>query len=68
MTDKTNKLTFNPVYSVLLCLYVADPATFVVSNTVLGPCCPLRTAGLFTDEHSLFYYLINIVTTGYTAS
>ena len=37
------------MYTVRLCLYVADPATFLASNSVLGPYCPLRTAGLFTD-------------------
>ena len=35
-----NKLTVNAIYTVLLCLYVADPATFLASVF------PLRTACL----------------------
>ena len=51
---------------VLLCLYVADPATFLASNSVLGPHFPLRTAGLSVMEKkytflSLRYHLISIV-------
>ena len=30
-------------------LYVGDPATFLASNSILGPYFPLRTACLFTD-------------------
>ena len=53
-------------YAVLLCLYVADPATFLTSNRVLGPYFPLRTACLFSyGKKCIFlrfdYYLINIV-------
>ena len=46
-----NKLTLkdNTVYTVLVCLYVADPATFLAPNSFLGPYFPLRKAGLFTD-------------------
>ena len=54
------------LHTVLLCLYVADPATCLASDSVLGT--------LFTSENSLFiqiwkrlillslyYYLINTV-------
>ena len=34
--------------SVKTLLHVADPATIPASNSVLGPCFPLRTACLFT--------------------
>ena len=51
-----------------LCLNVADPATFLDSNSVLGPHSPLSTACLFTFGGekpniflSLHYYLINIL-------
>ena len=36
------------LHTVLLCLYVADPATFPASNSVLGPYFPLSTASSFT--------------------
>ena len=46
----TNKLTLkdNTVYTVLLCLFVADPATFLASDSVLVPYSPLRAACLVT--------------------
>ena len=52
-----NKLTLkdNTVYTVLLHLYVADPATFLSSDSVLGPYSPLRTAGLFTDGKNKYF-------------
>ena len=31
-----------------LFIYVADPATFLASNSFLGPYFPLRTASLFS--------------------
>ena len=54
-----NKLTLkdNAVYTVLLSLYVADPATSLASNLVLGPYFP----GWLNIFLSLYYYLINIV-------
>ena len=52
-------------HTVLLCLHLADPATILASNCILGPYFPLRTACLFsygkTIVLSLYYYLINIV-------
>ena len=42
-------------FSVWHCLFVADPATFLDPNIVLGPDCPLTTACLLTDGHSLCY-------------
>ena len=39
----------NSVYTVLLCLHVADPATCPASNSVQGTCFPLRAACLFAD-------------------
>ena len=45
----------NTVYTVLLCVYVADPATFLASNSVLGPYSPLKTACLLTyGQHTYF--------------
>lgn len=48
----------NAVYTVLLCLYMADPATYVTSNscfvTILWAC-------LFTNWKKMYYNLINIV-------
>ena len=43
-----NELLKDAFYTVLLCLYVADPATFLASNSVLGPYVPLRTVCLLT--------------------
>ena len=40
------------------CLYLADPASFLASDSVLGPYFPLRTACLFSSINSL--YLCNI--------
>ena len=37
------------IQTVLLCLYVADPATFRASSSVLGPYFPLRAASLFNS-------------------
>ena len=47
---RINKLILksNIIYTVLLCLHVADPATFLASDSVLGPDFPLRTTCLFT--------------------
>ena len=36
-------------------LYVADPATCLASDSVLGPYFPLRTASFM--EQCLYYYL-----------
>ena len=52
LTSKDNTVSLS------LCLYVADPATLLASNSVFFP--PLRTACLFTCER-LYYYLINIM-------
>ena len=51
------------IYTVLLCLDVADPATSLASNSDLERCFPLRIAALFTDGNIsvCIYYLINIV-------
>ena len=38
----------NTIYTVLLCLYVADPATFLAPNSILGPSLALRIAYLLT--------------------
>ena len=43
---KLNKQT--QFHTVLLCLYVADPATVLASNSDLGPCFPLRSPCLFS--------------------
>ena len=62
VTNYNLKVQFkNTVYTVLLHLYVADPATFLASDCVVQPYFPLRTACLFTDEKNVYYYLINIV-------
>ena len=53
----------NKLSVVLLCLYVADPATFLASNSVLGPYFPLRAADLFTYGNRFVLLLINIVNT-----
>ena len=48
--------------TVLLCLYVADPATFLAYNSVLVIYFPLRAASLFiSGKKTKYYYLINII-------
>ena len=59
--SKTLTLKDDTVHTVLLCLYVADPATPPPSDSVLGPSSPSRTACWLTDCNSLHHYLINIV-------
>ena len=64
--DNTPHWKDNTIYTVLLFLYVADLATILALNIVLGPYVPLRTACLLTDGKkyiflSLYYYLINTV-------
>ena len=57
-------LNDNTISYCLLCLYVADPATFLVSNSVLGPYFPLKTVRFFIYGRTLrklYFYLINIV-------
>ena len=49
-----------------MCLYVADPATFLASSSVLGSYFPLREARLFTYGKKEIYlslsrHLVNIV-------
>ena len=39
----------------ILCLHVADPATFLASNSVLGPYFPLRAACLFSNGKSKYF-------------
>ena len=41
--NKIKLIILKEFRSVLLCLYVADPATFVASNSDLGTLFPLRT-------------------------
>ena len=48
------------MYTVLLCLYVADPATFLASNSALGPYFPLRTSCLFTCGENTDSWLCSI--------
>ena len=54
-------------HTVLLCLYVADPATFLASNSVWGPYFPLRTASLFSygNKMPVLYCLFKLKTLSY---
>ena len=59
-----HKLTLkdNTIYTVLLCLCVADPATFLASNTVLGTLFSSEKSFFYSLlKKSLYYYLIYIV-------
>ena len=56
--NEQTDLQEDTVYTVLLCIYVADPATFLASDSVLGPHLPLGTAGLFTDGDAWSYDLL----------
>ena len=47
MTEKNEQTT--QFHTVLLCLHVADPATFLSSNSILGT--------LFCSENSFFIHL-----------
>ena len=50
-----DKLTTQFHTFLLICLYVADPATFVPSNSVLGTYYPLRTACLITYGNNKYF-------------
>ena len=48
-------------HTVWLCLYVADPATFLASNSAPGPYCPLRTACLFSYGNNKYFWICVII-------
>ena len=62
LNEQTDLKRTTQFHAVLLCLYVADPATFLALNIVLGTLL-FSENSLFIQlwEFSLYYYLIHFM-------
>ena len=64
--DWINKLTDLQFHAVLFCFYVADPATFLALNSVLGTLFSSENSlliNVLSYSNSFYYQLIDIVNT-----